>query len=297
VTCPKCGFVSFPGLARCKKCGHSFSSERLGGIRPTANPDEARAADPSSFAEPQDDASVRMARFRRRRSRPPERDGEETALEMNFEPEWAGSRQDRSAYPELDAVLYRQEPSPLIDCLELKDAYPGRGVIAASVASPEVPLDFTDNGSGADSGASPFAAEAARLGPRAVAGVIDLTVMLAAVALFASVFYSAGGRIHPRPANLAVVAATLALLALTYFGLFNTLAFRTLGEALTGLDVRSLDGSPPTLSQRCWRSFGYLVSAAALMLGFVWAAVDSDGLTWHDRMSGTYLVEPGRSKG
>jgi hypothetical protein len=39
-----------------------------------------------------------------------------------------------------------------------------------------------------------------------------------------------------------------------------------------------------------WRAFGYLVSTGALLLGFVWALVDSDGFTWHDRMSGTFLA-------
>jgi hypothetical protein len=40
-----------------------------------------------------------------------------------------------------------------------------------------------------------------------------------------------------------------------------------------------------------WRAFGVLVSLSALMLGFVWACVDSDSLTWHDRMSGTVITE------
>jgi hypothetical protein len=27
------------------------------------------------------------------------------------------------------------------------------------------------------------------------------------------------------------------------------------------------------------------------MVGFIWAYVDSDSLTWHDRMSGTVITE------
>jgi hypothetical protein len=26
------------------------------------------------------------------------------------------------------------------------------------------------------------------------------------------------------------------------------------------------------------------------MLGFIWAWVDSEGMTWHDRMSGTFIT-------
>jgi hypothetical protein len=37
------------------------------------------------------------------------------------------------------------------------------------------------------------------------------------------------------------------------------------------------------------RSVGYMLSAGTLFLGFLWACWDEDGLTWHDRLSRTYL--------
>jgi uncharacterized RDD family membrane protein YckC len=37
------------------------------------------------------------------------------------------------------------------------------------------------------------------------------------------------------------------------------------------------------------RSAGYLLSAGTFFLGFLWALWDSDELTWHDRLSRTYL--------
>ena len=39
-----------------------------------------------------------------------------------------------------------------------------------------------------------------------------------------------------------------------------------------------------------WRSFGYLVSAGTLLFGFLAALWDEDHLTWHDRISQTYLT-------
>jgi uncharacterized RDD family membrane protein YckC len=51
-----------------------------------------------------------------------------------------------------------------------------------------------------------------------------------------------------------------------------------------------MDGDPPGTSQLVWRSFGYILSAATLMLGFFWALLDEQGLSWHDRISQTYLV-------
>jgi uncharacterized RDD family membrane protein YckC len=32
------------------------------------------------------------------------------------------------------------------------------------------------------------------------------------------------------------------------------------------------------------------MSISALMIGFLWALVDGEGLTWHDRISGTFLT-------
>jgi uncharacterized RDD family membrane protein YckC len=77
---------------------------------------------------------------------------------------------------------------------------------------------------------------------------------------------------------------------LGYFGLSIALTATTPGLLWMGLEVRNLEGDLPTARQAAWRAFGYVVSSAALMLGFVWALVDSEGLTWHDRMSDTYVA-------
>jgi uncharacterized RDD family membrane protein YckC len=37
------------------------------------------------------------------------------------------------------------------------------------------------------------------------------------------------------------------------------------------------------------RSAGYVISAGTLFLGYFWAWWDEDALTWHDRLSRTYL--------
>lgn len=58
-----------------------------------------------------------------------------------------------------------------------------------------------------------------------------------------------------------------------------------------GLALRNLEGGSPTRQESLLRAFGYLVSIASFMLGFLWAAMDSDGLAWHDHISGTMLVE------
>ncbi len=59
---------------------------------------------------------------------------------------------------------------------------------------------------------------------------------------------------------------------------------------LMGLSVVRLDGSLPDTRQLLWRNFGYVLSGATLMLGFVWAIWDEDHFTWQDRMSQTYIT-------
>ena len=39
----------------------------------------------------------------------------------------------------------------------------------------------------------------------------------------------------------------------------------------------------------CMRGLGYLVSIVPLLLGFVWAVIDPEHLTWADKVSGTFL--------
>lgn len=130
----------------------------------------------------------------------------------------------------------------------------------------------------------------APMGRRFLAGVLDTLVLLAAAGIFALIFWRAGGRMSPQPLNLGVVGFIAAFFIMAYFGVFTALTFTTPGLLWLGIEARALDGTYPTAAQAFWRAFGYLVSIGALMLGFVWALVDSDGLTWHDRMSSTFLA-------
>ncbi len=58
---------------------------------------------------------------------------------------------------------------------------------------------------------------------------------------------------------------------------------------LRGLQVVSFDGESPAPAQMAWRSAGYMLSAATCFIGFLWSMWDEDELTWHDRLSRTYL--------
>lgn len=121
------------------------------------------------------------------------------------------------------------------------------------------------------------------------AGALDLALLLGAYAAFLGLFCGLGGRITFTRVQALVQLATLGLLYAQYVALFTYFARATPGMSLRGLRVVSLDGLEPSPRQLLWRSFGYLVSAGTMMLGFVWALWDEDHLSWHDRISQTCI--------
>ena len=79
------------------------------------------------------------------------------------------------------------------------------------------------------------------------------------------------------------------MLATIYFFLFMISASQTPGMKQRQLTVVSQDGAPLDPVRACMRGFGYLVSILPLMLGFLWAVIDPEHLTWADKVSGTYI--------
>jgi uncharacterized RDD family membrane protein YckC len=131
----------------------------------------------------------------------------------------------------------------------------------------------------------------APLGRRFLAGVVDGLTLLFALACFVTIFWwVVGERLHWGTVDLGVLGFVAGFFVLSYVALFGRLASATVGQQAMGLVLRNLEGGAPTQAQAFWRAFGYLVSLSSLMLGFVWALVDSEGLTWHDHISGTLLA-------
>jgi uncharacterized RDD family membrane protein YckC len=137
---------------------------------------------------------------------------------------------------------------------------------------------------------TPGGLRVAPLGQRFLAGMVDAAILVAGSGLFALIFWIVGGRVTMNPLNLLVFGSIATLFVLAYFGMFTALSSSTPGLLWMNLELRSVAGGHPSLAESFWRAFGYLVSGASLMLGFAWALADSDHLTWHDHMSGTYVT-------
>jgi uncharacterized RDD family membrane protein YckC len=131
----------------------------------------------------------------------------------------------------------------------------------------------------------------APVGRRFLAGLTDALVLVAGVGLFGVIFWRSGGHLSRNPVSFAVMGLVAIIFIFAYFALFTALTSTTPGLLWMGCDIRNLQGVCPTPRESLWRAFGVLVSLSAFMLGFVWSWVDSDSLTWHDRMSGTFIAE------
>jgi uncharacterized RDD family membrane protein YckC len=129
----------------------------------------------------------------------------------------------------------------------------------------------------------------ASIDERRIAGLIDSGCLLFAYGAFLTLFGSLGGQFTFSKLSAAVCIATFVIVYLQYFALFTVFGGTTPGMMLRGLHVVSFSGETPSPRQMLWRSAGYMLSAGTFFMGFLWALWDEDALTWHDRLSHTYL--------
>jgi len=125
---------------------------------------------------------------------------------------------------------------------------------------------------------------------RRIAGLIDVAFLLFACGGFLALFGSLGGHFALSKLNAAVCFTALGVVYFQYFALFTIFGGTTPGMMLRNLQVMGFSGDEPTPKQMLLRSAGYMFSAAPFLAGFLWAIWDEDGLTWHDRISKTYLT-------
>jgi uncharacterized RDD family membrane protein YckC len=130
----------------------------------------------------------------------------------------------------------------------------------------------------------------ASLAARRQAGSLDAIFLALTYAGFLGLFRSLGGHLTFEKVDGIVYLISFYLLYAQYFFLFTTFAGATPGMQLRGLTIVRLDGTLPDTRQLLWRSFGYLLSGATLLLGYLWSLWDEDHFTWQDRISQTYVT-------
>ena len=132
----------------------------------------------------------------------------------------------------------------------------------------------------------------ATLRERRRAALIDAACLAFAYGGFLALFGSLGGQFTLSKLSAVVCFSTFAFVYIQYFGLFTIFGGTTPGMMVRGLQVASFTGDSPTAQQLFLRTAGYIISAGTFFLGFFWALWDEDAMTWHDRLSRTYLAVP-----
>lgn len=340
VKCPRCGFVSFPDVERCKQCGYEFGSAKDGAPSSSGKPavGEVLLSGPhtvplmeklSSAGSDRawgDEIPEGLASSRRRRAGTRGRFESRSNMKFEFDHE-IGARSRAFSEGELEisprenqgvdlvfdpvhgskaisvnpgAISLQGQDSPpkprprrTIDLQELRPA-----PTSVQLPPPKRQLVITREPvfrpaqvMPEETGELPVAS----VGQRFLAGLADGAILLLCVGLFAGIFLVSGGHVHPLPANLVIIGLVASSLVFGYFGTFSAIMHATPGGQWRGISIRNLEGEIPTTGQSLLRAFGYLVAAAAFMIGFVWIVMDSGGMGWHDHMSGTLPLVLGKN--
>jgi len=268
--CSKCGALLLDDAESCSFCEVAAIESRE-----TASPVAVAAGSPDDSPEPEwrVEVSRRLELYRARRgyARPGD---SQTGLPFQHAPADSDIEAEDVALP---------EPSRAA-----RPAQRSRGAERVDICiQPE--LNFA---SSPDERARPQTAlvPVASLSDRRWAGLLDGLFLALTCAGFIGLFHSLGGQLTFAKTDAIVYMSVAYLFYALYFSLFTVLAGATPGMQLLSLTVVRLDGSLPDTRQLLWRNFGYLLSGATLMLGFVWAIWDEDRFTWQDRMSQTYIT-------
>jgi uncharacterized RDD family membrane protein YckC len=133
------------------------------------------------------------------------------------------------------------------------------------------------------------ALELAPASRRLLAVVVDVT-LVAGTFVAAALLAASKATQLPSLRTIEVGSAFALLVAgALYEALFFMLARATPGMRYAQIRLSTFEGQIPTRAQRSTRLVALLLSVLPVGMGLGWALFDEDHLTWHDRLSRTYL--------
>ena len=289
-TCLHCGAVLPSNVRICSFCESTLPVASGNSVRSNANLD----GDTPWRSE----LSERLAsyRARRRRSSP-----SEDQSQFTFEAE-----QELAEPPRQVAVAEAYDDAPAPDfaftiaigrCAPSKQKQDGQMFIDVSLPPEEAARETSTGERSRDATevpASPGLYPVASMDERRIAALIDGACLLFAYGGFLTLFGSLGGQFTFSKMSAAVYTIAFAIVYLQYFFLFTVFGGTTPGMMLRRLEVVDFSGEEPAPRNLLLRAAGYMLSAGTFFLGFLWSMWDEDELTWHDRISHTYLRSAGR---
>lgn len=154
---------------------------------------------------------------------------------------------------------------------------------------PETQADWVDQDEFAATIAPAAAPRLAPINRRLLAAVVDGS-LIAGAFLGAAMMAATHANVLPGLRLMELGAAgALAVIGVLYQLLFFTLAESTPGMKYARIGLSTLDGQKPTGAQRRGRMAALLLSLLPVGLGVAWAIFDEQHLSWHDRLSRTYV--------
>jgi len=301
--CPKCGYLGYEQVEKCRNCGYEFS---LGSSAPTP---DLRLRDNSSMPQPLDDLDLIDAAT-----------PAPTAPADRFNdvrPETPASDSGRNVMAELPLF-----GPPITDDVPLiTKASPPRPPLSVRRATPEVPrlrtearaplLDWPDPAASAAPPARPVSKQSAEplenrlrarvdgtdiepagIGSRAFAAAIDVA-LLGLVDAIVIYFTMKICRLTTNELWMLPKAPLFTFLLLQnggYFVAFTTMG-QTLGKMVAGVRVLADDSdNAPDLGRSVLRAAVWIVLALPAGLGLLSATLSPDRRGLHDRFAGTRVV-------
>jgi uncharacterized RDD family membrane protein YckC len=310
--CPKCGYLGYERVERCRHCGYEFSLTSSAAPTP-----DLRLRNNTEMPQPLDDLDLIDAAT----APPPAHRFADVMAEADPEP----ARNGLAELPLFGA--------PMTDDVPLVKAAKPRPPLSVRRSTPEVPklrseprvearaplLEWSDPAphtphtptprpSGFERRPTPQpeelartyatgleAAEPAGIGPRAVATLIDLALL---VVVDLVVVYLTMKICRLSFAELALLpkAPLITFLTLQNGGYFIafTATGQTLGKMMTGVRVLADDSDhAPDVGRSALRAALWIVLALPAGLGLLSATFSRDGRGLHDRFAGTRVVRAG----
>jgi uncharacterized RDD family membrane protein YckC len=129
----------------------------------------------------------------------------------------------------------------------------------------------------------------ASLNRRVMALFVDGTLIVGSLVCAAALVLDKAASLPSMSAMEHISAAAFVVIAALYMTLFYALAPATPGMVYARIRFCTFEGLAPTRSQRWHRLGAMLLSVLPAGLGLAWSLFDDDHLSWHDRLSRTYL--------
>ena len=300
--CPKCGYLGFEAVERCRNCGYEFSltvgsagpadltlhAGRQNDPQPLVDLALVDAATADLLGEP-----VHAAPY-----------GSTTDTLVPELPLFTGRNDDdtplitRASAPRPPLAVRRATPEVPRLRQESRGSTLDLPLAGLELQAPGVPASGTAASRPAETHTLPdvFAGdvEAASLAARAGAAAVDLTVLAAIDAIVVYFTMQISGLTWQDAAIIpkAPLMAFLLLQNVSYFVAF-TAGGQTLGKMLTGIKIISSSGTAPDLTQSLRRTMVWLLLAVPAGLGLLTTLFDPERRGLHDRLADTRVVRAG----